>query len=734
MSLVGEYLAYPARLEQPRHGRGRALLAALLTAAVCLGLAGAAPADPGAKPDTSIAGVRDLPAPPSGSSWAPRPVSAEGLRTVATSGDGAFRLRTEGGERTFLPGVNLGSTTPGHQPGELSVTAGDYRDWFAAMSWLGVRMVRIYTIHPPAFYAELAAFNEAHPDRPLYFAQGVYLPDESYVHKGDLYDRDVTTGFTAELRDASAAVSGDLIRPVTPGRASGSWDTDVSAWLAAWIVGVEWDPAATHASDARNRRRPQYAGSYFGATPDATPTERWLAARMDELAAAEAARGRSAPVAFVNWPSTDPLAHPEEPLAHEDLVGVDANHVRPTAAWPGGTFASYHAYPYYPDFQRHEPALRRYRHNGRPDPYAGYLAALRAHHGDTPVLITEFGVPSSLGNAHDGPLGRSQGAHSEQNAMRIDAELLRVIRDTGMSGGLLFAWTDEWFKTTWNTAEHTDAERRQLWHDPLTNEQHFGLVALDAAGPPGTEPATLLAAGADRWPVAGATATIDESYVTLRLKLADPRAARLTLGLDVLPGLTGRPAPGSGDPMADAALTFDLVNRTGQAYLRTELDPLPLDYAVEPTARGPAPAGWQRFQLLVNRPQTVPSTGRRLPLELSDAGVLRYGGWDPADPNADSRNLWHVADGHLVVRVPWAFAGYADPSDHRVHVPGKVRWSDRSPVALARSPGIDVTASSSGTDQAVGPVRWDRWQRVGHTARLKRGAAQVRDALVEAAR
>ena len=79
---------------------------------------------------------------------------------------------------------------------------------------------------------------------------------------------------------------------------------------------------------------------------------------MDELATAEVTRGRTMPIAFVNWPTTDPLRHPDEPQRTEDAVGLDANHVRSTSAWPGGTFASYHAYPYYPDFQRHEPALR----------------------------------------------------------------------------------------------------------------------------------------------------------------------------------------------------------------------------------------------------------------------------------------------------------------------------------------------------------------------------------------
>ena len=85
--------------------------------------------------------------------------------------------------------MNLGSTTPTHQPGELAITAADYRRWFAQMGAMGVRAVRIYTIHPPAFYRELAAYNRAHAEAPLYLVQGVYLPDESYDQPGrTLYD------------------------------------------------------------------------------------------------------------------------------------------------------------------------------------------------------------------------------------------------------------------------------------------------------------------------------------------------------------------------------------------------------------------------------------------------------------------------------------------------------------------------------------------------------------------
>jgi hypothetical protein len=723
---------FPSHLVQaprrPRFGRGKAAAILLTTLAMCLPLTGATAAPVVHSPAFAIRGMERIPAPPAGASWAPVFRPAAGLNVLATAGGGRFALHTASGDVTFLPGVNLGSTTPGHQPGELSISPEQYRTWFAAMGWLGIRVVRIYTIHPPAFYQELAGYNRANPDRPLYLMQGVYLPDESYVEKQDLYGRTVTTAFADELRDAADAVAGDLSRPVTPGRAAGVWDTDVNSWLAGWIVGVELDPSATFGSDRRNGGRPAVTGRYFRSTAAATPTERWLAARMDELAGFQAARGLSQPIAFVNWPTTDPLRHPDEPLEQEDLLQLDANHVRATAAWPAGTFASYHAYPYYPDFQRHEPGLQDFRYAGRADPYAAYLTALKRHHGSMPTMVTEFGVPSSIGSAHHSPLGRAQGDHSERDAMRIDADLLRLIRDQGLAGGFLFGWADEWFKFTWNTITHQDPGRRQLWHDPFTNEQHFGLLAMDAAGQPDAETRYLFDAEGG-WPVRRATARVDESYVHLRLGLGDAPPSTLTLGFDVLPGLVGNAPPGALDRMADAALTLDLGNRTGQAYLRTRLDPLPLDYRVPDAARGPAPAGWRRFELMVNRELTVPSTGERLPAEIQNAGALRYGSWDPDDPDADSRALWRRDGDDLIVRVPWAMLGYADPSAHMVGVPQR-----SGELGLVVSPGVGLTVSATGSDQFVGDVSWVNWNRPYWTERLKQGAERFRDAALEVAR
>src|SRR5690348_7778400 len=222
----------------------------LVLAALLAGLAGCGGRTlPSAPPP--VAGLDAITPAPAGPSWAPRPQTLAGLRTVATAGARGFALSTAHGPASFLPGVNLGSTTPGHQPGELSIAPEQYRRWFAAMGRLGVRVVRIYTIHPPAFYRELRRYDQAHPDAPIYLMQGVYLPDESYVQTQNLDDPVPSQAFSVELRHAAAAVHGDLRLPAEPGHASGDWTNDVSPWTAGWIIGVEWDPVATSGSDRR---------------------------------------------------------------------------------------------------------------------------------------------------------------------------------------------------------------------------------------------------------------------------------------------------------------------------------------------------------------------------------------------------------------------------------------------------------------------------------------------------
>jgi 8-oxo-dGTP pyrophosphatase MutT (NUDIX family) len=177
---------------------------------------------------------------------------------------------------------------------------------------------------------------------------------------------------------------------------------------------------------------------------------------------------------------------------------------------------------------------------------------------------------------------------------------------------------------------------------------------------------------------------------------------------------------------------FFLVARTGQAYLRNELDPMPLDYAVPSSERGQAPVGWKPFSLIVNRRLTVPSTKQKLPLELQDAGILRYGSWDPRDPHADSRSIWHRDGDDLVVRVPWALLGFADPSSHEVAVP-KPTSNGGATLTTQTTPGITMSITAAGAAQQLTQLTWVNWTRPDYTERLKVGADRWRDATLDLA-
>jgi hypothetical protein len=622
-------------------------------------------------------------------SFAGTPAAVDGLRVPARVSGPSLELSTGAGfQRRFWPGVNLGSTIPGHQPGEVAATRTDYDRWLKGMGAMGVRVVRVYTILRPGFYDALAAYNAAHPAKPIYFIQGIWLPGEEqwYAH-GNAYAADVTDTFRAEIADAVSVVHGDANLPQRPGHAGGAYRTDVARWLLAWSPGIEWDPGAVEKTNDLNAGRPAYNGRYIDARGDANPMESWIASMLDHVATLDARKGWSRPMTFTNWLTADPLDHPEEPIEHEDSVTVDATKLSATKAWPGGFFASYHAYPYYPDFLRLQPNYLRYARarDGRIDPYAGYLNELKRHHRGQAVMVTEFGVPTGNGIAHLGPLGRDQGDHSEQEAAAHNSDMLRDIADEGYAGGVLFEWTDEWFKNTWNTMD-TDfnRDRRQLWRNVLTNEEQFGVVSVE----PGRKKTVVVVDGkAGEWKknrsrkliarkrgaVREVRAVADAAYLHL---LVRGRSRPLTLGFDVRSG-SNRGLPGTKGvfPQADVAVT---IGRGRATILQAAwTDPLLHQYGpdglgmvqADPAALRKGSGVWTRPSLMLNRPYTVPSTGERRPVELKDIANLPWGTANPRSRRFDVRTLAAGRGSVVELRIPWALLGFSDPSARSLFVP-----------------------------------------------------------------
>ncbi|MTV26197.1 hypothetical protein FTX61_12370 [Nitriliruptoraceae bacterium ZYF776] len=724
----------------------RATATALLVAVVA---ACSSATDERAAPALDPQGVLDDGWEPAGS-LALRPRTLEGLEVPASQDGDRLLLHTESGDVDFWTGFNVGATVPGHQPGELAVDRETWDRWLPMIAATGAHAIRVYTIQPPHFYEALQAHNEAHPDRPVYLVHGVWIPEEEFLATADLWDDEVVAAMERDVRDAVAVVHGKATLPERPGFASGEFTADVSPWTVSWALGIEMDPTTTRASDAANADVAPYEGAHVRSAESASATETWLARMLDVLAGEEAARGRSVPLTFTNWPTTDPLEHPSEPLEEEDLVRIDANHVVTTEAWPAGRYASYHAYPYYPDFQRYEPGIADFELDGEVDNYAGYLQALRDHHDQLPVVVLEFGVPTSLGSAHRGPLGRDQGGHREADAMAIEADLLDVQRSVGVAGGFLFAWQDEWFKFTWNTIDlELPGERRSLWHNPLTNESYFGFLAHE----PGIDERVVTVDGTgDDW-AADNSQAIHEGPAPLEEVRAVHDAERLYLRLqtDGAPWEDGRGlafafdlVDGGGGPLpepfqaattgADVVVVF--TDGEAELFTRASNDVNTLRYGrrfgyleVDDADVEPGSGVWAPARQIVNRPLTLPTTGEELPAEWHELNPLPRGTADPTDGAFDNRTVWAASDGVLELRLPWALLGLADPSSHQALV---VSADGELSTTTVDGFEIDVHVGDGPVVSTAG-YGWDEWNRVDWHERVKDGAGVLVERLRELA-
>ena len=632
----------------------------------------------------------------------------------------------------FVKGINMGVALPGRFPAEFPADPETYARWLDLVSGMGANTVRLYTLLPPAFYSALAQHNREGRGR-LWLVQGVWteLPEDHDYDAPPFLD-----GFREEIRRVVDAVHGNLDLPPRPGRASGSYRADVSSSLLAFLVGREWEPFSVARYDAREDGSVagpgggSFVGAYFETRPEegATRFERWLASILDFTVAYETGRYRQQrPVSFVNWPTLDPLSHPTEATVAEeealrrrlgeppppgpiqeydnDAVGVDAARIHALPAAQGGLFATYHAYPYYPDFMNLDPGYLKAHDSLGPSSYIGYLRDLARHHGEQPILIAELGVPSSRGIAHLQPQGWNHGGHDERAQGEIDARLMRDVREAGLAGGILFSLLDEWFKRNWLVAEfEIPYERNPLWLNVLDPEQNYGVlaarpgasgwkVAIDGRGEDWRDVAPLavkreggplrsFADGHDAARTLRALAvTSDEAYLYIRLQVAkldadgdgspDWRDASYLIGIDTYDARRGdHRMPVEESVPSPAGLEFCLIF-DGDDTSRLLVDP-PYDIFTHRYHRPyqsveNADGRFMEIRVETNR-RRIGRDGTLFPAQGSSRSPLRRGSIDPRDPDYTTLADWEasVSGSFIEARIGWGLLNVTDPSSRRV--------------------------------------------------------------------
>jgi hypothetical protein len=690
-------------------------------------------------------------------------------------------------EPIFLMGVNLGFALPGKFPTGFPEDEGTYMEWFGRIREMNANVIRVYTILPPSFYRSVRKFNRSRkPGDGLFVIQGIWaeLPERADF-RGAAYLRDVKN----EIRRAVDVVHGNAAIPPRRGHAHGEYAADISDSVAGFIFGREWEPPDVVAF---NERSPAagFTGTYLSIS-DANPMEAWLTEMLDTLVAYEAERyGTTRPVAWMNWPPLDPLTHTSEATLREELefrrrrgeavpdvdlseawdndaVQIDETKIRARPEFRGGIFSSYHVYPYYPDFLRNEEKYGKRTFPEGSSRYYNYLVDLRNHYREIPLLISEYGLPTSRGIARFHPEGLSHGGHNEAEQADRLKRLTRSIRKAGCAGAVVFSWIDEWVKTSWMARGME--ERGELWFNAQDPEESYGLMAVLPSGtgklagdPSAWDSAALLHSGETASPLAvlgdghdGARdlrrlyADVDAGYLHLRMDVSGPidweNAAYLiainTLGADtgsrVLPFDLGLSGP-LGFQFVILLHGERSVLLAEEGYNRTEFDPHRLDvpglsgYREKETFRSlPNDRGLFTELVTVHR-RRFARDGTVFPENVYNASPLREG-----TPATDTLADFHYSEknGFLEVRIPWSLLNVSDPSRLQVIVSEKERRiieglrilaasykprgrNDSTAAPLARTSNVTDLLPRSPSRTTV--YKWRGWELPEYTIRPKR--------------
>lgn len=620
--------------------------------------------------------------------------SGEVSTFVRQEGKSIYLDRGSGYEEFEIRGVNLGVGIPGHFATDYAIDKQTYLRWFDDIKQMGANTIRVYILQGPAFYEALHEYNTDNPD-PLYVLHGVWIED--YVQNSHMsaYDPEYLDRFIDDTVTMIDVIHGNKMLELGDLSGSGSYTWDVSPWVIGYILGVEWEAPTVAYTDAECGDQASYQGEYLSTTADASPFEAMLARVGDRAFQYESERyGEQRLVAFSNWATTDPFDYTGGIESYFDKYeSVDVEHIVLSDKVLSGTFASYHVYPYYPDYLRHiEEYWSQTDPHGNVNTYYTYLRLLNEHH-TVPVVIAEFGVSTGRGMAQvDANTGRNQGNMSESEQGEALVQCYRDIREAGCAGSILFSWQDEWFKRTWNTMAYVDLLKTPYWSDAQTNEQYFGLLAFD----PGEERSACYVDGDDEeWSaddVIGAadgrelSVKYDEKYVYLMVRGEDVgEGKRLYLPIDTT-------QKSGSTTCADPALSFDraadflvvLDGREGSRvlvqarysaframFLRSATGEDP--YVNPPERDSPE---FVPIQLLLQNLSDYTAVEAADGAQFVDGdyyylsyetGALRYGDGNPAHEGFDSLADFCYGDGLVEIRLPWQLLNFGNPSEMQIH-------------------------------------------------------------------
>ena len=373
---------------------------------------------------------------------------------------------------------------------------------------------------------------------------------------------------------------------------------------------------------------------------------------------------------------------------------VDVENLKTTELVKTGHYASYHVYPYYPDYLSFSDDWTQFGigekgkyidAHGRLNTYKAYLTMLTNHHS-VPVVISEFGVSTGRGMAQrDRNTNRNQGNTAEHEQGQALIDCWNDIKQSGCNGGCIFTWQDEWFKRTWNTMYAVDLKRTPYWSDYQTNEQYFGLLSFD----PGNEKSVCYVDGdVSEWTeedkvIKGScelSLKYDEKFVYFLVKKEgfNFKNETLYIPLDVTPKSGSNYCSNYGlkfDRDCDFVFVVNGIDNS-RILVQERYEALRSTYSqnvdnYDTYTSGNVPdknsAKFVPVNMILQTATALIYNDNTATAEIYETGKLLYGNANPKSEEFNSLADFYANGDYIEIKIPWQILNFADPSRMEIH-------------------------------------------------------------------
>lgn len=610
------------------------------------------------------------------------------VTTFMTTDENTIYMEKNGETIPFeIRGVNMGGGLPGKWASDYAIDKETYLRWFAQIQELGANTIRVYTILQDDFYNAFYEYNKDR-DNPLYLLHGVSVNDYVQNSHRDAYDDDFRKAMLDDSRIVVDILHGNRSLNLGSGEGSGTYRKDVSPWVIGYILGVEWNDLTVAYTDHKFPEHNAYQGTYLSTTPEASPFEAMLCEVGDKIIEYESNRYKEQRlVAFSNGPATDPLDYPADITTFfMKCAKVDVEHIQATDAFLSGQFASYHVYPYYPDYLpfSEDKTGFTYTEDGLPNTYLTYLKQLTDHH-DMPVVVSEYGVSTGRAMAQrDQNTGRNQGKMSEQEQGQALISCYQDIQAAGCAGSCVYTWQDEWFKRSWNTMHAVDLLKAPYWSDYQTTDQYFGLLSFD----PGKEKSVCYVDGnLSEWTeqdiviqndAGSVSMKYDEKFLYFLVRKEDfsPEHDTLYLPIDTTQK-TGSTYCENFDLSFERPCDFVIVldgKENSRVLVHERYDTMRAmflheiadkDAYIDPV--DPDTPVFKPIALMLQTATPLMTGNWQASAETYETGLLTYGNANPEAENFNSLADFIYSDDCVELKLPWQLLNFGNPAEMMIH-------------------------------------------------------------------